>query len=673
MSRPLPAPQPSNRNVIAPQSSTKRAGPTNTSSSSLPPKTPTGPERASPAPAASITPPPRTANPPATSSTPPPSNLARSVNLPPSPAPATSSAAPLREQMNSSTGTQSGAMQAVVSANGGDLWKLTQQEVDNTLEVIGDGYHVLDRSQKLMRRIIQLHAALAKDIRSLVEYEREKLPALSAKPSMDTQILSNWSGFLDISLGLADGYDKFASVGANHVYNPLAEQFENAKLLVKEAETQTKGVYGSIEKFSSLVEKSHARTVKGLQQFQGKVNLKNAVPKGDAKKCKTELQTYQKILDILEAHQTTVDSCNEAVADMSKESLQGMIRSLQIADEKRNELMNYSLAHYSTTMHVLAELGVNNDKRTKDFAEALPKQKRSLDVALQNISNAFSGGVKKVPNGGSAAPKLFSFAIPVDKAAVEERIRFLQIECGEAPMNMNAAMMAAMAPSPDEYKADDVCFFSHGKVDELLRFENELLGADNEEVQLVRYLIEQLCSLNGTSSQGIFRKTPDIRVLNAVKEKLVAGEYTLMGCDDPNVPAELIKQFLRNLSDPLIPMEHYEYCIGVARAIDVRKGPSEEVWACFEDLLFPDRWIPQPSLMILRRLAGFIKVASDADHIELTKMTYSNFAIVLAPNMIRCKPGSLDPQTQIKNTELESRFIEYLFRYVIDYGLVVDV
>jgi hypothetical protein len=146
-----------------------------------------------------------------------------------------------------------------------------------------------------------------------------------------------------------------------------------------------------------------------------------------------------------------------------------------------------------------------------------------------------------------------------------------------------------------------------------------------------------------------------------------------MGCEDPNVPAELIKQFLRNLSDPLIPMEHYEYCIGVARAIDTRKGPSAEVWECYEDLLFPDRWIPQPSLMLLRRLAGFVKVASDPSHIEQTKMTYSNFAIVFAPNMIKCKPGSLDPQTQIKNAELESRFIEYLFRYVIESGLAIDI
>jgi hypothetical protein len=446
MSRPLPAPQPS----------TKRAGPTNTSTATLPPRSAAPNERTA-----------GLASSGGSSSAP----LNRSANVASPQSGPVSPAAPvpsIRDQMNSSTGNISTPQ----GANSVDLWKVTQLDVDNTLEHISDGYHVLDRSQKLMRRIIQLHGALAKDIRSLVEYEREKLPALSAKPSMDTLLLSSWSGFLDISMGLAEGYDKFASIGANHVYNPISDQFENAKLLVKDAEIQTKAVYGSIEKISSLVDKSHAKTVKSLQQFQGKVNLKNPIPKGDVKKCKVELQTYQKILDILEAHQTTVDSCNEAVADITKDTLPQMIGAIQQADQKRLEITNNALIHYSTTMHVLAELGANNDKRTKDFAEAVPKQKSSLDNALQNISSAFSGGVKKSANAkGSPSPMLFSFAIPVDKTAVEERVRLLQVESGEVPLNP-AMMIAAVGPSPDEYKAEDVCFFSHGRIDELLRFES---------------------------------------------------------------------------------------------------------------------------------------------------------------------------------------------------------
>lgn len=51
----------------------------------------------------------------------------------------------------------------------------------------------------------------------------------------------------------------------------------------------------------------------------------------------------------------------------------------------------------------------------------------------------------------------------------------------------------------------------------------------------------------------------DVDEINAMKMKI--DQWELMECDDPHVPASLLKQWYRELFEPLIPAEYYEECI----------------------------------------------------------------------------------------------------------------
>ena len=41
------------------------------------------------------------------------------------------------------------------------------------------------------------------------------------------------------------------------------------------------------------------------------------------------------------------------------------------------------------------------------------------------------------------------------------------------------------------------------------------------------------------------------------------GNYDLTGVTDPNIPSSLLKLWLRELTDPLVPVEIYDQCIEV--------------------------------------------------------------------------------------------------------------
>jgi hypothetical protein len=60
-------------------------------------------------------------------------------------------------------------------------------------------------------------------------------------------------------------------------------------------------------------------------------------------------------------------------------------------------------------------------------------------------------------------------------------------------------------------------------------------------------------------------------VINFVSQQRIRienGRYEATGITDPNVPASLLKYWLRDLAEPLILTEYYESCIKHSEDID---------------------------------------------------------------------------------------------------------
>jgi hypothetical protein len=60
--------------------------------------------------------------------------------------------------------------------------------------------------------------------------------------------------------------------------------------------------------------------------------------------------------------------------------------------------------------------------------------------------------------------------------------------------------------------------------------------------------------LNGHKTEGIFRISADTEEVMSMKLQIEAGDYTIRS-SDPHLPASVLKHWLRDLEEPLIP-EH---------------------------------------------------------------------------------------------------------------------
>ncbi|XP_054714725.1 rho GTPase-activating protein 39-like [Uloborus diversus] len=155
-------------------------------------------------------------------------------------------------------------------------------------------------------------------------------------------------------------------------------------------------------------------------------------------------------------------------------------------------------------------------------------------------------------------------------------------------------------------------------------------------------LSEAVLKLNGAQTEGIFRVPGDIDEVNAMK--LQIDQWEVPECNDPHVPASLLKSWYRELYEPLIPTDFYEECIQFC--LD-----PEAAVAIVQKL-------PEINRLVLSYLVRFLQVFAAEQNATVTKMDASNLAMVMAPNCLRCM--SNDPRVIFENTRKEMAFIKML-------------
>ncbi|KAH9002693.1 hypothetical protein EDB86DRAFT_3063234 [Lactarius hatsudake] len=159
----------------------------------------------------------------------------------------------------------------------------------------------------------------------------------------------------------------------------------------------------------------------------------------------------------------------------------------------------------------------------------------------------------------------------------------------------------------------------------------ELMGYDGEKGGVPRVVKDcaQYLRQTGLTSEGLFRRSPNSSTLRQVKEAYDRGQVvSLDSFDDPHLAAVLLKKYLRDLPEPLIPESLYpiiQHC----------PVPTEDLsdWSAvlyIRESLFPV--LPRCHYILLSYVLHLMNEVSLRSSTNL--MDAHNLSIVLCPNLV---------------------------------------
>uniref|UniRef100_A0A0C9RSZ3 ARHGAP39 protein n=1 Tax=Fopius arisanus TaxID=64838 RepID=A0A0C9RSZ3_9HYME len=164
-------------------------------------------------------------------------------------------------------------------------------------------------------------------------------------------------------------------------------------------------------------------------------------------------------------------------------------------------------------------------------------------------------------------------------------------------------------------------------------------------------LTRQVLVRGGTLTEGIFRVSADADEVSALKSCLDRFEDggSLAASQDAHAPASLLKLWVRELYEPLIPDSFYAECVSM------RHDESEASAAGAAAII--DR-LPDLNRRVLCHLMRFLQIFARSEVVARTKMDANNLAMVMAPNILRCT--SEDPRVILENARKEMAFVRIL-------------
>jgi len=165
---------------------------------------------------------------------------------------------------------------------------------------------------------------------------------------------------------------------------------------------------------------------------------------------------------------------------------------------------------------------------------------------------------------------------------------------------------------------------------------------------ILPFLADGILALGGTKAEGIFRVPGDNDSVSRLKLRIDRGYYTLDGVDDPHVLASLMKLWLRELCDPLVPEELYNECI----------QNSKDAEACVQII----ERLPTINRRVVLFVISFLQLFLEERTQSVTKMTPANLALVMAPNLLRCNSESMS--IVFANAQYEQIFVYNLLLHL---------
>ena len=327
----------------------------------------------------------------------------------------------------------------------------------------------------------------------------------------------------------------------------------------------------------------------------------------------------KKAIRCCEAYQRSVDALNASRQRSSKEVLPRVLKDMQAQQEM-------TLSTLTATVATFVELTDAFSQRLTATAGEL----RGMLGAVSVDSDVRQFIVSSVDQHGQAtAAEVAKYELPVT-------VKDLMREDSDLP---NASSASAKADSSNSgtglFKNTLEGCLRHDQSSQPLTsapFSTVPANVRLDVPLLIPYLIVLIIHHGGLDAEGIFRLSASADEVAGVRHKLDGHDYhSLETIDSPHTAAALLKSFLRDLADPLIPAALYDRCIELGRSHmlndrspAVRRSELTELMAA----------VPQLNRRVLFHLLSLLNVIGSV-HSERSRMTPQNLSIVFAPSVLR--------------------------------------
>ncbi|XP_015251649.1 PREDICTED: rho GTPase-activating protein 22-like isoform X2 [Cyprinodon variegatus] len=174
--------------------------------------------------------------------------------------------------------------------------------------------------------------------------------------------------------------------------------------------------------------------------------------------------------------------------------------------------------------------------------------------------------------------------------------------------------------------------------------------------RLAPLLVEQCADFireRGLDEEGLFRMPGQANLVKELQEAFDCGDKPLFDSNtDVHTVASLLKLYLRELPEPVIPFSKYEDFLTCAQLLS--KDEEEGI----QELGKQVNTLPLPNYNLLEYICKFLDEVQS--HCNENKMSVQNLATVFGPNILR--PKMEDPVSLMEGTSLVQHLMTVLIR-----------
>uniref|UniRef100_A0A673BIN0 Myosin IXB n=1 Tax=Sphaeramia orbicularis TaxID=375764 RepID=A0A673BIN0_9TELE len=176
------------------------------------------------------------------------------------------------------------------------------------------------------------------------------------------------------------------------------------------------------------------------------------------------------------------------------------------------------------------------------------------------------------------------------------------------------------------------------------------LVGDKNPVPMVLEMMLEHVEMHGLYTEGIYRKSGSANRMKELHQKLETDPHLVCLEDYPiHTVTGLVKQWLRELPDPLMTFTHYNDFLHAVE-LPEKQEQLHAIYKVIEEL-------PTANFNTLERLVfHLVRVCKEETH---NRMSPNSLAIVFAPCILRC-PDSADPLLSMKDVAKTTMCVEML-------------